>query len=85
MTDFESNINPYEQTRHNCGSPGIYGPPPLRGCRCVICHFYRARRIFCAHCGNLGSWDSPCWGCGRGVEGMWPDWGTQTEDVALGG
>jgi hypothetical protein len=82
MTDFTSDVNPLEITRHNCGEPGVYGMPPLRGCPCVICCVHRWRRIFCTCCGNLGSTDDPCWGCGRGC--YWEDWGTQSSDVALG-
>jgi hypothetical protein len=61
---------------------GYYAQAPVEGCPCVICGHTRWQRIYCKSCGNLGSTNSPCYGCGRGC--YWDEWGTQTGDVALG-
>ena len=66
-------------TKH---AEGVYGPPPLRGCRCIRCLHTRCVRGLCGNCGNLGSSAEPCWTCGRGC--YWLEWGTTTDDVALG-
>jgi len=79
MTDFKSSVNPLEQTKH---FEGVYGLPPLPRCPCVICCVHRERQAYCRVCKNLGSTNSPCYGCGRGC--YWQDWGVITDDAALG-
>jgi hypothetical protein len=86
VTDYKGKLgaftgNWFENTRHG---DEIYGRPPLRGCKCVICLHYRETHVFCPRCLNGGGLDG-CVHCGRGVESMWPEWEhTYTDDVSLG-
>lgn len=77
MTDFTSGVNPRDMTKH---FEGVYGPPPLSRCPCVLCHHARAVRAYCRACHNGGGL-AGCWTCGRGT--YWTD-PLYTDDAALG-
>ena len=71
-------IGPDSPRLHTRHAEGVYGPPPLPRCPCVICIHERMVRVYCPACHN-GGWN--CWNCGRGCYWTPP---VTTDDAALG-